>query len=106
MPTFRVAYTGDYLDAAGRVAYGDIGQDLLRAAPYVEHHFIKDHQPIAGAADHWDRLYSLEVRPEHIAGVHGLVIFRPWVKASAFAQGAADLVVIGRAGAGYDKIDL
>ena len=51
-------------------------------------------------------LYSLEVKPEHIEGVDGLVVLRPWVKRSTFARGADDLVVIGRSGAGYDKIDL
>ena len=45
-------------------------------------------------------------RPEHIRGIDGLVVLRPWVKRSTFAEGAADLVVIGRSGAGYDKIDL
>ena len=52
------------------------------------------------------RLYSLEVRPEHIRQVDGLVVLRPWVKKSTFAAGAGDLFVIGRSGAGYDKIDL
>jgi phosphoglycerate dehydrogenase-like enzyme len=35
-----------------------------------------------------------------------LIICRPWVKASASSRGAANLVAIGRGGAGYDKIDL
>ena len=55
---------------------------------------------------YWSRLYSLEVKPEHIQGIDGLVVLRPWVKRSTFAEGAGDLVVIGRSGAGYDKIDL
>jgi phosphoglycerate dehydrogenase-like enzyme len=41
-----------------------------------------------------------------VEGANGIIIFRPWVRASAFARGASDLVVIGRAGAGFDKIDL
>ena len=55
---------------------------------------------------YWSRLYSLEVGPDHIKGVDGLIVLRPWVKRSTFASGAEDLVVIGRSGAGYDKIDL
>ena len=106
MPTFRVAFTGDYLDAEGQVAYGDIGLELLGSVPYVEYGFLLDQKPSPREANYWDRLYSLEVGPEHLAGVNGLVIFRPGVKAAAFAAGARDLVVIGRAGAGYDKIDL
>ena len=35
-----------------------------------------------------------------------MVVLRPWVKRSTFANGREDLVVIGRSGAGYDKIDL
>jgi phosphoglycerate dehydrogenase-like enzyme len=42
---------------------------------------------------YWDRLYSLEVKAHHVADANGLIIFRPWVRASAFARG-------------YDKIDL
>jgi phosphoglycerate dehydrogenase-like enzyme len=49
---------------------------------------------------------ALEIKPHHVANANGLVICRPWVKASAFAEGSENLVVIGRAGAGYDKIDL
>src|SRR5207302_4749366 len=30
----------------------------------------------------------------------------PYVRRATFARGAADLVVIGRSGAGYDKIDV
>jgi phosphoglycerate dehydrogenase-like enzyme len=33
-------------------------------------------------------------------------VLRPWIRAEAFAEGAEDLVVIGRCGAGYDKIDI
>ena len=51
-------------------------------------------------------MYSLEITPDHVANSNGIVIFRPWVKASAFANGAKDLVVLARAGVGYDKIDL
>ena len=68
--------------------------------------FHHDLSPKPGDPGYWSRLYSLEVTPEHIKGIDGLVVLRPWVKRSAFAEGAADLVVIGRSGAGYDKIDL
>ena len=77
-----------------------------RAVPSVRWHFITDLSPKPGDASYWARLYSLEVTPDHIRGVDGLVVLRPWVKRSTFAEGAADLVVIGRSGAGYDKIDL
>lgn len=106
MPTFRIAMTGDYLDATGAVAYGDVGLDLLGGCPFVRRHFVTDLAPRLGDAAYWSRLYSLEVAPTHIVDVDGLILLRPWIKRSTFADGAADLTVIGRSGAGYDKIDL
>jgi phosphoglycerate dehydrogenase-like enzyme len=106
VPTFRIVLTGDFLNEAGDVAYGDIGLSLLDVVPYVRYHFLNELAPRRGDASYWPRLYSLEVAPEHIADVDGLVVLRPWVTRSVFAVGADDLVVIGRSGAGYDKIDL
>jgi len=106
MKTFTVRYTGDYLNEAGEVLYGDISEALLQSVAYVRCGFLTDQKPQAGEPDYWDRLYSLEIKPQHVAQSNGIIIFRPWVKASAFAEGAENLVAIGRAGAGYDKIDL
>jgi phosphoglycerate dehydrogenase-like enzyme len=106
MQSFQVALTGDFLTESGVSAYGDIGLGILESVPYVRHHFLTDLAPKSNDAAYWDRLYSLEITPEHIAGVNGLIVLRPWVKRSAFARGAENLVVIGRSGAGYDKIDL
>jgi phosphoglycerate dehydrogenase-like enzyme len=106
LPNFRIAFTGDFLDESGAVAYGDIGLDRLASRPSVRWHFIDGLSPKRGDPGYWARLYSLEITPDHIKGVDGLVVLRPWVKRSTFSEGAADLVVIGRSGAGYDKIDL
>lgn len=106
MRLFRVALTGDFLDEDGRSAYGDVGLGLLGSCPYLRHHFLHDQAPRPGDPTYWQRFYSLTVTPEHIAGVDGLIVLRPWVKPSTFARGAGDLVVIGRSGAGYDKIDV
>jgi phosphoglycerate dehydrogenase-like enzyme len=103
---FRIAFTGDFLDETGKVAYGDVGLDQLASQPFLRWHFITDLGPKPGNPSFWSRLYSLEVMPDHLKGVHGLVVLRPWIKRSTFAEGAADLVVVGRSGAGYDKIDL
>ncbi len=104
--TFRVALTGDFLDADGRLAYGDSGTSLLAAVPFVRYHFLEEQQPRRDDPAYWERFYSMEVAAEQIAGVDGLIVLRPWVKRVTFARGAADLVVIGRSGAGYDKIDV
>ncbi|MBI4601292.1 MAG: dehydrogenase [Planctomycetes bacterium] len=106
MRAFHVAFTGDFLREDGRCAYGDIGLSLLEAEPHIRCTFLRDQAPRRGDGDYWRRFYSLEVTPEHLAGVHGLVVLRPWVRRAAFARGAEDLVVIGRSGAGYDKIDV
>jgi phosphoglycerate dehydrogenase-like enzyme len=103
---FRVAYTGDFLDESGAVAYGDIGLGRLDGRPEIRHEFLHDLAPKPGDESYWPRLYSLAIRPEHIRGVDGLVVLRPRVNRGTFAGGAEDLVVIGRSGAGYDKIDL
>lgn len=106
MSTFRIALTGDFLNDAGAPAYGDLGLPLLDECPAIHYHFLRDQAPRSGEADYWRRFYSLEVRPDHIADLEGLIVLRPWVTRETFAQGAASLVVIGRSGAGYDKIDL
>ncbi len=106
MPAFKLFFTGDYLDETGAVKYGDIGLDALEKSGFIEPGFLLDQKPIPGDSSYWDRLYSIEIKPEHVARANGIVIFRPWVKASAFVNGAENLVVLARAGAGYDKIDI
>jgi phosphoglycerate dehydrogenase-like enzyme len=106
MRPFKILLTGDYLSESGRVEPSDIGLDVLDDAPNVQAGFLLDQKPDSSDPTYWDRLYSLEIKPHHIAEANGLVVCRPWVKASAFSSGAENLLVIGRAGAGYDKIDL
>lgn len=103
---FTVAYTGDYLGADGKLALPDIALDRYDGHPEITVDFLRDQAPAPGDATYQDRLYSLELTPQHVASADGIVVFRPWVKASAFAEGAERLTVIGRAGAGIDKIDL
>jgi phosphoglycerate dehydrogenase-like enzyme len=106
LPTFRLALTGDFLDTSGRPAYGDTGLSLLATQPQIRHHFLNDQAPRLNDPSYWQRFYSQEVKPKHIANIDGLIVLRPWVTRSTFAQGGGDLLVIGRSGAGYDKIDL
>jgi phosphoglycerate dehydrogenase-like enzyme len=106
MPPFKLFFTGDYLDETGAVKYGDIGLESLAKSGYIETGFLLDQAPSPGDSTYLDRIYSLQITPEHVAKANGIVIFRPWVKASAFVNGAENLVVFARAGAGYDKIDI
>jgi phosphoglycerate dehydrogenase-like enzyme len=103
---FTVNYTGDYLDACGNLTVPDIALDLYAGKPFLQHGFLTDQSPQPGDATYWDRLYSLEITPEHVARSEAIVIFRPWVKASAFVRGASRLIAVARAGAGTDKLDI
>jgi phosphoglycerate dehydrogenase-like enzyme len=106
MRPFRVAFTGDFLNEDGVSAYGDIGLSLLDAAAHVRYLFLTDQAPVKGDRSYYQRFCSQELRAEHLADIDGLVVLRPWLQRCAFAHGARDLLVIGRSGAGYDKIDL
>jgi phosphoglycerate dehydrogenase-like enzyme len=106
VPLFRLCFTGDYLDEQGNPIFGDLGLESLLQSGFIETCFLEDQKPVPGDSRYWERLYSLEITPEHVAAANGIVIFRPWVKSSAFARGAEQLPVLARAGAGYDKIDL
>lgn len=106
MRTFRIGYTGDFLNEQGQPAHGDVGVKAFDAIPYIQHHFIKELAPTPNDPTYYDRLYSLEVKSEYIAELDGLIVLRPWIKAEAFANGAENLTMIGRYGVGYDKIDI
>jgi phosphoglycerate dehydrogenase-like enzyme len=106
MRTFHLALTGDFLGSDGQSAYGDLGLSLLRGASYVQYRFLTEQAPRENDADYWKRFYSMEVKAQDIAGLDGLIVLRPWVTRRTFPGGAGRLVVIGRSGAGYDKIDV
>lgn len=106
MKDFRVCYTGDYLDENGKLAIADIALDCYDPHPSIKVDYLRSQSPTPGDSGYQGRLYSLEVTAADIAKADAVVIFRPWVKASTFADGADRLTVIGRAGAGYDKLDL
>jgi len=106
MPIFRIALTGDFLDESGKPAYGDLVVHELSSQPHIRFGFLTDLAPRADDAAYWSRVYSLEITAEHIQDVDGLIVLRPWVTRDTFSAGADQLVVIGRSGAGYDKIDL
>jgi phosphoglycerate dehydrogenase-like enzyme len=104
-PLFSLRYSGDQSDADGRPAM-DLAWDLLAQAPHVQYGFLEDQRPRPDDPTYQDRLYSMQLEPHHVAMANGIVICRPWVKPSAFSAGADKLVAIGRAGIGYDKIDV
>ena len=105
MSDFVLKFTGDLSDTTGKPT-SDLASDLLVKAPHVHYSFLEDQQPRSDDPTYQDHLYSMEIQPHHVAEANGIIICRPWVKSSAFADGATNLVAIGRAGIGYDKIDL
>ena len=106
MNNFEVLFSGDFLNAEGKVATGYYGEDLLATAPHVRCGFIMDQSPVKVGAAYSEQLYRLQLEPQHVTAADGIVIIRPKLRPSAFANGAERLVVIGRAGVGIDKIDL
>jgi phosphoglycerate dehydrogenase-like enzyme len=103
---FRLAITGDILNERGIDAYGGLPLELLDTAPHIEYEFLRDLAPRPGDTQYWQRFYSLEVLAEHLADRDGLVVLRPWIKRAALQSARERLVVIGRSGAGYDKVDV
>jgi len=105
MRPFHLAITGDFLNERGTSAYGDLGFGALESSPFIDIHTIMEHAPRANDRSYWDNLYSMEVKAEHLKGMDGLIVLRPYIRALAF-EGVDNLTVIGRSGAGYDKIDV
>jgi len=103
---FHLKYSGDFLNEQGEVASGYLGSQPLDGADFIDYDFLTDQAPTPGDTSYSDRLYNLQIESRHIADADGLVLIRPYIRASAFADGADRLVVIGRAGVGTDKIDL
>jgi phosphoglycerate dehydrogenase-like enzyme len=103
---FRVAISGDFLNEQGRDAYGGLPLAEFDASGRVQYQFTRDHAPIAGDAGYWSRFYSMEIRPEHLAGIDGLILLRPRLKKETLDSVGASLTVVARSGAGYDKVDV
>ncbi|MSR60142.1 MAG: hypothetical protein EXS05_21300 [Planctomycetaceae bacterium] len=106
MRTFRVAISGDFLDAQGRDACGGLPLADFEGTRSIAWHFTQAHAPQPGDVDYWHRFYSLEMLPEHLHDIDALVLLRPWLKRQALERVAERLVVVGRSGAGYDKVDV
>ena len=102
---FEVLLTGDFVDAE-KNTIGDLALDLLEADQRIHCQYIEHQRPQADDITYQNRLYSMELLPGDVAAADAIVVCRPWVKASAFVSGAERLIAIGRAGIGYDKIDL
>jgi phosphoglycerate dehydrogenase-like enzyme/2-keto-3-deoxy-L-rhamnonate aldolase RhmA len=86
----RVALTGDFHDASGRLRYRDIGLGLfdgtgIEVRPFAEH--------------------RAEIGADQLLGVNAAIVLTPRVTAASLTQ-ATDLIAIGRFGVGYDSVDV
>jgi phosphoglycerate dehydrogenase-like enzyme len=106
VPAFRLAITGDFLNERGIDACGGLPLHQLDAARHIDYHFLRDQAPQPGDGQYWQRFYSLEVSAGHLKDIDGLVVLRPRVRREALEPARETLVVMGRSGAGYDKIDV
>ena len=86
MRTFRLAISGDILNAQGNDAYGGLPLDDLDRTHAIDWHFTRDHGPQPGDRDYWSRFYSLEVEPRHLQDLDGYVLLRPWLKRPAMSS--------------------
>lgn len=106
MRKFHLAFSGDFLNPQGADACGELPLDRLTDSGLVEYHFLQSQAPQPGDAEYYRRFYTLVTAGADLAGLDGFVVIRPAVGRAALAAAAETLTVIGRSGAGYEKVDL
>src|SRR5690242_1633300 len=88
---FRVAFTGDFQDAAGKPRYRDFGLAAFATQKQIEHSIIAECTP--------------ELTCDQIGSANGVVVLTPRVtKKSLFRR--TELLAIARFGVGYDSVDV
>ena len=87
---FRVALAADFVDAAGKPKYSDIGLSLFDGKPVVAEPFVQ-HLP--------------EIASHQLEGANGVIVLTPRVSAASLAS-CPNLLAIGRFGVGYDTVDV
>ncbi|MCZ6558691.1 MAG: NAD(P)-dependent oxidoreductase [SAR324 cluster bacterium] len=89
---FQIGLTTDFLNAQGKLAYQDIGLDLLEArGERVSYRFIEEYRDELGA--------------DQIEGLDAVFLDEPLVTPASLAH-AERLKVIARFGVGYDGVDV
>lgn len=88
---FRVAFTGDFHDSAGKPKYREFGLSIFQNQKQIQHHVIAECTP--------------ELMPEQIGNANGVVVLTPRVTAKT-VQKRPDLLAIARFGVGYDSVDV
>src|SRR6516225_1365767 len=69
-PTFHLALTADFCDAAGKLKFPDVGLSLLAENPQIKQSYFKD--------------YRNEIGAEQIGNAQGVLVLAPNVTATVF----------------------
>ncbi len=88
---FRIGLTRDFLKPDGTIGFGDIGLELIDAAPNVVWEFLPENRPV--------------LRADQIAGYDGLLVLASKVTAETLSQ-SDRLSIVARFGVGYDNVDV
>lgn len=88
---FRVGLTRDFLSPEGKLAYPDIGLDLLDAVPEIQRSFLAER--------------SSPLRAQDVEGLDAVISLAPQWTAETL-KGAGRLVGVVRFGVGYDSVDV
>jgi len=88
---FRVAFTGDFLDAAGTPKYRDFGLGTFANQKLIEHRIIPD--------------CTSELTAEQIGDANGVIVLTPRVTRRSLLR-RPDLLAVARFGVGYDSVDI
>lgn len=88
---FRLGITRDFLDSDKKVKVGDIGLELLDKSTRVDWEFLRGH--------------SAELTSKQIQGYDAIIMMGGRITAATL-EGANNLALIARYGAGYDAVDV
>ena len=88
--TFQIALTGDFRQD-GKPVYPDFNLGQIQETNGIEHTFFAEHK--------------LEIEPEQLQGIQGVIVLTPKVTSHSLSQ-SRDLLAICRFGVGYDGVDV
>jgi phosphoglycerate dehydrogenase-like enzyme len=89
--TFRVALTADFYNERGELPYKDMGLSVFDGQSQLEYFALADKRPEIGA--------------DQIGDANAIVVLMPAVTRQTLSN-ADNLLVIGRFGVGYEKVDV
>lgn len=89
--SFRVAYTKDFLNAAGEVGWGDISLNLYDGVPGLAFSYLDSDERV--------------LTPGNVGDCDALGVLGPRI-AAGLVDHAPNLAVVARFGVGYDSVDV